>query len=252
MRKPEEIKKQIKEYEDLLKTEGLLADEKKFMEDELKELREELKKAEEVSEKKPSAKKMDSVKKTKEAFGFSDAEWNDLSSKEKEDLRIQSYENLQEGKGARKTVKKAPIKKTPPKKKSPLKKAKSFIIFEGKKIFEDDANYCEKLVQAWKSRKAKAKKAAGKRKTKPVTQKVAADVAQAIGKGIGSMGAQDIKKNPEAAITKIERLEKKGTEFLEAFKDVLGEKITKKEIAEEFDGIKEMIDNIKKKYINKK
>ena len=214
MRNSSVIRKELEEAKNDATSELLDADEKAFIQDKKKELEDELEKA----------------------LGM---EGSQKKAPEKKEA-------------------KAPVKKplkTPAKEaaKTPAKtKEKAFIMFEGKKIFEDDANYCENLVKAWEARKAARKKAEGKRKTKPVTQRVASNVASAITTGIKSISNEEIKENPNKIVSDIEKLEKAAKDFLEAFKTVLGEKITQKEIKEEFEGIDKMISEIKKKYGSKK
>lgn len=225
MRKSSEIQKELNESKELAKAEGLMADEKDFIEEEIADLEKELASALEAEK---TAPKKEPVKKA--------------APKKKESTKKPK---------AKKTVTtEKTVVKTSKAPKAP--KEKAFIIFEGKKIFEDDAEYCSKLVQAWRQRKEAQKKAAGKRKTKPVTQRVAANIASAVSKGIETISAKEIKNDPKKAIAKMERLEKAGKEFLDAFKDILGEKITQKEIKEEFEGLDRTINEISKKYLKKK
>jgi len=216
MRKSSEIEKELEESKELAKASGLLADEKAFIEDEIKNLKKELKSALDAEDKAPSKK-----------------------------VVAKAIDKVATKKAINKVVAKKEVAKTP------TKKEKSFIIFEGKKIYEDDVNYCENLIKAYEKRKTDRKKSAGKRKTKPVTQRVAANVASAVMKGIKTIPTKDIAKNPAAEIKKMERLEKAGKEFLSAYKDILGDTVTQKEIKEEFDGLDTIIENIKKKFIKK-
>jgi len=128
-------------------------------------------------------------------------------------------------------------------------KDKRFVMMGKTKVFEGDDNFCEALIEGWKQRKESAKKLSGSRKTKPVTQRVASNIASAVTKGIKTIDINEIKKNPKKAISKMERLEKAGKEFLEAYKDILGDTITQKEIKEEFDGLDTLIAKIKIKYV---
>jgi len=209
MRRVATIQKDIKEYEALLSAEGLMDDEKKFLNDELKIFKDELVEAEKSSSKKaPTKKKAPAKKKT--------------TSK-----------------------KKAPTKKKTPTK----KKEKAFITFEGKKIYEDDADYCEKLVEAWRSRKEKAKKTAKKRKTTPVIQRASKDVADAVTKVAKAVTKSEIKKDPKKAIAKIERVHKAAQEFINALEDAMGDEVTKYQLKEEFSGFDKVVEEIKN-YIN--
>ena len=161
-----------------------------------------------------------------------------------------------ESKGEKKEEKKKKAPKTQSKKakkeKAPAKpKAKRTITFEGEEIDEDEADYCEKLLKAWKTRREKAKKSAKKHRTRSVTSKIATDISQAVEKGVESVPAKEIADNPEKAISKFERLEKAALEFLDAFKSILGDKFKKKDAKKEFGDVEKMITDIKKKFKTK-
>ena len=154
----------------------------------------------------------------------------------------------------KKTTPKKVAKKEPTTKKAVVRKPKekAYIIFEGEKIYENDKNYCDKLVEAWEKRKEKAKSQAQNRKTKPVTQRVASNIASAVTKGIQTISSDEMKSNPKKAIGKMERLEKAGKEFLDAYEDIVGDTVTKAEIKEEFDGIDKIIKKAKEISLKKK
>lgn len=220
MRKPTTIKAEIAENYKLFETKGILADEKAFIASEIADLENELKEAlkAEATPKKPTATKKAAPKKK-------------TTTKKKS----------------------AAKKKTTTKKTTPTKpKEKKFVMVGDEKVFEDDPKFCEIIIDKWKARKEAIKKAAGTRKTKSVIQRAAADVADAVSKGIRNIKVEDIKKDPKAAIKKMERLEKAGKEFIESYKDILGEKITQKEIKEEFEGLDKAIKQIADKYLKEK
>jgi len=154
----------------------------------------------------------------------------------------------------KKSTTKKVAKKEPTTKKAVARKPKekAYIIFEGEKIYENDKNYCDKLVEAWEKRKEKAKSQAQNRKTKPVTQRVASNIASAVTKGIQTISSDEMKSNPKKAIGKMERLEKAGKEFLDAYEDIVGDTVTKAEIKEEFDGIDKIIKKAKEISLKKK
>lgn len=220
MRKPTTIKAEIAENKELLKAAGLLADEKAFIEDEIAGLEKELEEAlkAEATPKKPTATKKATPKKK-------------TTTKKKS----------------------AAKKKTTTKKTTPAKpKEKKFVMVGDEKVFEDDPKFCEIIIDKWKARKEAIKKAAGTRKTKSVIQRAAADVADAVSKGIRNFKVDEIKKDPKKAIAKMEKLEKAGKEFIDAYKDIIGEKITQKEIKEEFEGLDKAIKQISDKYLKEK
>lgn len=153
---------------------------------------------------------------------------------------------------ARKLIEGGSWKKVSSTKKTAKPKEKKFVMVDDKKVFEDDPKFCEIIIDKWKARKEAIKKAAGKRKTKSVIQRAAADVADAVSKGIRNFKVDEIKKDPKKAIAKMEKLEKAGKEFIDAYKDIIGEKITQKEIKEEFEGLDKAIKQISDKYLKEK
>lgn len=220
MRKPTTIKAEIAENYKLFETKGILADEKAFIASEIADLENELKEAlkAEATPKKPAATKKAAPKKKK-------------TTKKKSAVK----------------------KKTTTKKTTPAKpKEKKFVMVGDEKVFEDDPKFCEIIIDKWKARKEAIKKAAGTRKTKSVIQRAAADVADAVSKGIRNFKVDEIKKDPKKAIAKMEKLEKAGKEFIDAYKDIIGEKITQKEIKEEFEGLDKAIKQISDKYLKEK
>lgn len=158
-----------------------------------------------------------------------------------------SKSSVKKEKTQRKSAKSASKPKTP---KPP--KEKKFVMVGDKKITEDDPKFCEVIIDQWKARREAIKKAAGKRKTKSVIQRAASDVADAVSKGVRNFKIDEIKKDPKKAIAKMERLEKAGKEFIESYKDILGEKITQAEIKQEFEGLDKVIKQISDKYLKEK
>lgn len=220
MRKPTTIKAEIAENKELLKAKGILKDEREFIEQEIADLEKELENALKAETKKPAATKKAAPKKK-------------TAAKKKTTGKKKT------------TTKKATSKGNKP-------KEKKFVMVGDEKVFEDDPKFCEIIIDKWKARKEAIKKAAGKRKTKSVIQRAAADVADAVSKGIRNFKVDEIKKDPKAAIKKMEKLEKAGKEFIDAYKDIIGEKITQKEIKEEFEGLDKAIKQISDKYLKEK
>lgn len=178
-----------------------------------------------------------------------------LAADEKEFIAAEVKEleqELEKALEAEKKPEKTPKEPKAPKEKKPVvKKEKMKIVYKGKEVNEDDPEFCSKIVDAWRERKEASKKAEGKRKTKPVIQRVAANIASAVAKGISSIEVEDIKKDPKAAIKQMEELEAAGKDFLAKYKAILGDKITQKEIAEEFSGLDKAIAKISEKYLEK-
>lgn len=140
-------------------------------------------------------------------------------------------------------------KPTPKKKAAPKKKEKKTFTIDGQTFDENDPNLCKKLVDQWEKRKKDRKKAGGKRKTKSVIQGIAGNVATTVSKAVKSFSADEIKKNPKLAFRKMERVERLGKKYLDAVKDILGDKLSKKQIDEEFAGLNKVMETIHSKYV---
>ncbi len=139
-----------------------------------------------------------------------------------------------------KVVKKAaPVKKKVPVVKKPS--VKKVFIVDGKEINENDVNFCEKVLSAWKKRRKLAKTAASTYRTKSVMRIITEKVADTIEKAVNNVSAEEIKKNPKAFLSKVDKLEKSAVEFLNNFKEVLGVDFDKSEIKKEFDEFEKMI-----------
>ena len=121
------------------------------------------------------------------------------------------------------------------------------IIEEIKKtdlITEKDIEYCDAIKAAWEGRRAKAKKSAKKFKTKSITQKIGGDVAGAVVKAIKHVEHEDktkIQKNPNAYVTKFEKLDTYANKFVSAFRDILGEDYKSTQMKKEMDDIEKAI-----------
>lgn len=171
-----------------------------------------------------------------------------------EDLIADLKDELAKAKDDEKTP---PAKKSIPKEtkvKKIVKKPKEehFIEVNGKKISQSDDNFCDALTEQWEQRLKQRAKAGGKKKTRSIMQQVASTVASTVIKGIKTIETEDLEKNPKAEMKKVKRLEAASVEYMSAFKDIVGEKLTQKEIAEEFDGVHKVITQIEKKYIKSK
>ena len=129
---------------------------------------------------------------------------------------------------------------------------KESIIFEGKTINEGDADYCEKLLSAWASRREKAKKASKKYRTEPVMRKVSRDVVDSVQKAIQNVPAAEIKDDPKAFAKDAINLETAAKAFLQAFRAILGSDYKKEEIDKEFAPLEALINGLVKKFGSKK
>ena len=122
------------------------------------------------------------------------------------------------------------------------------IIFEGKEISKNDADYCDKLLAAWDKRREKAKASAKKSKTKPVFERIAEKVETAVEQAIKNIPSRDIADDPKKYINSFEKLETSMKEFLQDFKSVLGKDYDAQDVQDSLKGISELISKLKEKF----
>ena len=174
------------------------------------------------------------------------------------------FKNLQTAKKAienqinkKETEKKA--EKTPSKKLAKKVKAskpekdkdKSKFQFKGKAVTQETIEYCKQLVEKWRERKEKSNASGGKKKTQPVMIQVVSRVAQVTKDAIKSVSDAEIKRNPEKAIGKFEKLQGAAENFIKTFKEVLGDKYDAKKLEKEFvEPLTEFIEKLKDKFID--
>jgi len=144
----------------------------------------------------------------------------------------------------RKVVKKA-VKKAVVAKK--VEKIKSVRAFGQKVEYRNDAEFCSKLISAFKKRKAVSKKL-GKKKTRPVFGVITSKIKDAVTKAIDNTSKKTIEANPKAFLAKAQRLEKSAIRFLEDFKAILGADYKKSEISSEFGDLEKSIKKLVSKY----
>ena len=120
--------------------------------------------------------------------------------------------------------------------------------YKGKTIKELTKEDCDELRKDVKERRQKAAKAEKKSKSKPVIEKIAANVATAVKQAVKNVSAADIKDDPKGEISKMERIEKAAKTFLAEMRSILGEDYDKESIDGEFKELHDMIKDLKKKY----
>jgi hypothetical protein len=130
------------------------------------------------------------------------------------------------------------------------------VIIDGKEVSTDSKEFCDYLTAEFIKRREKAKQLKGQRKkTKSVmaqvTDKIESGIEKAIKTGI-SQQKPSLQKNPKVFIGKVQKLETATKNFLQQLKEVLGDEYDAKEITEATQSINKMIEDLKKKYTNKK
>mgnify|MGYP001218826823 CR=1 FL=1 len=144
-------------------------------------------------------------------------------------------------------------KKTPPTKKaSATKKAKApkkeKAAAKPRSKADGTMPSCDELISKWEERRASAKKAAKKAKTRSVFTSITEKVEAAVTKAIKSTSAEEIKKAPAKAIEKFEDLEESMKNFLHDFRKVLGKEYDGDDVEKAVKSIEQMIAGLKKKY----
>lgn len=148
----------------------------------------------------------------------------------------------------RKKVSRKPVKAAAPKRvvKEEMKTVRAF----GQSIqYKNNAEFCKKLIGAFKKRKKVSR--GKKRKTKPVFGIITSDVKNAVSKALHSVPKKQIEKNPKEFLAKAQRLEKSAIKFLEDFKAILGSDYKKSEITSEFGELEKSIKSFVAKYTKK-
>jgi hypothetical protein len=145
--------------------------------------------------------------------------------------------------GAKAPTKK--VKKTKAKKdKKPAKPATTYQ-YKGKSIKDLSEMECDELLAEIKARREKATKSSEKSKSKPVIEKVAANVAKAVKQAVENVPAKDIDKTE---IAKFKRIEKAAEAFVTEMKSILGADFDKESVKDEFAEITKLIESLRKKY----
>lgn len=144
-------------------------------------------------------------------------------------------------------------KKTPPTKKAAApKKAKApkkeKAAAKPRSKADGTMPSCDELISKWEERRASAKKAAKKAKTRSVFTSITEKVEAAVTKAIKSTSAEEIKKAPAKAIEKFEDLEESMKNFLHDFRKVLGKEYDGDDVEKAVKSIEQMIAGLKKKY----
>lgn len=142
----------------------------------------------------------------------------------------------------------APAKETPAKERDRSKEIKKYvnkklsqieIEIEGKKVKLTEAN-CFDVMKKFGERLESAKKSQGKYKTKPVTQKVGDNLAQAASQAVEAVSDSRIENNSKEVIKGAEMIESAYEKLFEGFEKMTGKKIpadTKKQIKDLLNGI---------------
>lgn len=223
--------------------------EKKEAKVELKKAQEEIKKVEEeVKEVEKATEQIEKVEKKVKHGGAGRGQGRKKGSKNKKatsPTKMVKPSKYKPKRAVRKFVKRTVIKKKA-KAVKPAEKMKSVRVFGQNVQYKNNAEFCSKLINAFKKRKAVSKKL--RKKTKPVFGVITTKVKDAVSKAIDNTPKNVIEKNPKAFLAKAQRLEKSAIRFLEDFKAILGSDFKKSEINAEFGDLEKSIKKLVSKY----
>lgn len=250
MSKTSKIEAEIAEYEALLKDSSVPQDEKDFAKEEIADLKKQLEKLGSKSSTTTTKKKL-SVTDFR-LWGTSEEGW---FIEEKEtgkqlnpaDFGKESWETKKEAVSDLEKYLKTGVKKSSKKSKKEKKPAKpaNEYKYKGKSIKELSELECTELLAEIKARREKATKSSEKSKSKPVIEKVAANVAKAVKQAVENVPAKDIDKTE---IAKFKRIEKAAEAFVKEMKSILGSDWDKEAVQDEFAQITKLIESLRKKY----
>ncbi len=128
------------------------------------------------------------------------------------------------------------------------KKVKSNPTYKGKKVADLDDAECEEMRKAVEERRKKAAKSEKKSKSRPIIEKVAANVVTGAKQIINNIPVADIKEDPAGEIKKMERLEAATRKYLTETRSILGEDYDRDTIDGELKDLHKIITDLKKKY----
>jgi small-conductance mechanosensitive channel len=224
--------------------------EKKEAKAELKQAQEEIKKVEEeVKEVEKVTEQISKVEKKAKHGGSGRGQGRKKGSKNKKSSSVTKMvkpAKYKPKRPVRKFVKRVVVKKKAKVAVKPAEKMKSVRAFGQNVQYKNDAEFCKKLINAFKKRKAVSKKL--RKKTKPVFGIITTKVKDAVSKAIDNTPKNVIEKNPKAFLAKAQRLEKSAIRFLEDFKAILGADFKKSEISAEFGDLEKSIKKLVAKY----
>lgn len=253
MSKVAKYKEEIAEYKELLKDKSIPADEREFAEAEIKDLEAKIKLEErykgtphENAGKKASKKKLSIT--DFRLWGTGEEGWfieEKETGKQLNPINFgkKSWETKKEAVSDLEKYLKKGFKKSK-KEKKPAKPANEYK-YKGKSIKELSELECTELLAEIKARREKATKSSEKSKSKPVVEKVAANVATAVKQVIENVPAKDIDKTE---IAKFKRIEKAAEAFVKEMKSILGSDWDKEAVQDEFAQITKLIEQLRKKY----
>lgn len=195
----------------------------------------------------------------KKMEGWNDEDYNDAFFEMVDDVRdeflVENVDNEQIANGLVELYLHPPVKGSKKTKKEPTakkpkkeKKATTERKFKGKSTKDLTDEECDELRKEVEERRKKAAKAEKRSKSKPVVEKIAANVATAVKQAIKNVPASDIKDDVKGEISKMERIEKAAKAFLVELRSILGEDYDREAIDGEFKEIHELIKGLKAKY----
>jgi hypothetical protein len=143
-----------------------------------------------------------------------------------------------------------------PKKKGVQVLSSKRVMINGKEVGMDSKEFCDYLLGEFRERREKAEEnKTKKKKTTSVMSKVTSNIEKGITTAIKNSIKDNrvaINKDPKVFIGKVQKLETATKNFLDNLKEVLGSEFDAKEVTSTTNAIHSMIEELKKKYADKK
>jgi hypothetical protein len=157
---------------------------------------------------------------------------------------------LEAEKPAAKRGRKPAAEKSEPKKKEA--KQGKVVVLDGKEYTESDKDFCDKLLAKWNERRAAAKKAQKKHKTKSVFEVMTSKLDGIVNTIVKNVAANPSEARTHVVINRLEKVEEIFKRMFADLKTVLGDDFDKDEAKEFLSGIHEMVTKFKEKVEAKK
>lgn len=163
----------------------------------------------------------------------------------------------------KKATEKKPAEKVAEKKSAEAPKKKGVqvlsakrVMVNGEEVGMDSKEFCDYLLGEFRKRREKAEEnKTKKKKTTSVMSKVTSNIEKGITTAIKNSIKDNrvaINKDPKVFIGKVQKLETATKNFLDNLKEVLGSEFDAKEVTSTTNAIHSMIEELKKKYADKK
>ncbi len=126
--------------------------------------------------------------------------------------------------------------------------SKPKATYKGKPLKELNEENCQELLKENRDRMESAKKSAKKSKSKPVIEKITANVVKAAKKAIENVSVEDIKNNPNKELGLMDKVISATKKYLNELKTILGDDWDSEAITDEIKPLVDLVKDLRKKY----